>query len=318
MPYCLPMRKPLLGALLFEVVALFAFGQVSPDPTLSSQPSQSPNSTDDAQTQADANRSTVAVQPGPPAIKQKDLYEESGFFHPFVRMPQYILQDQKAIWTSPFHTAKGDVKWWIIFGTATAALIATDQWSVNALPNTKGQIAVSTWGSRLGSAYSLIPISAGFYFWGTDKHDERFRETGLIGFEALTDTALLGEAVKLVADRARPYEPGGTGRFENGRSRWNSGFPSGHALSTWAMASVIAHQYPHPRIVPIIAYALASTVVVARVGARQHFPGDVVAGSALGWFVGDYVYGRRHNRSLDQKPTVSQRILDHLHLGISP
>ena len=312
------MVKIFLSAVLLQAIAVPAFGQVSPDQTLVAQANQTPNSTNDAQAQSDTSRSTVEVKPGPPAIKQQDLYEATGVFRPFLRMPKYILQDQKAIWTSPFHTAKGDVKWWAIFGTATTALIATDKWSSRALPNTKGQIAVSTWGSRLGSAYSLIPISASFYFLGTDKHDERFRETGLLGFEALTDTALLGEAVKMVADRARPYEPGGTGRFEDGRSRWNSGFPSGHALSTWALASVIAHQYPHPRIVPIIVYALASTVVVARVGARQHFPGDVVAGSALGWFVGDYVYGRRHNRSLDQKPTISQRILDHIHVGISP
>jgi membrane-associated phospholipid phosphatase len=82
------------------------------------------------------------------------------------------------------------------------------------------------------------------------------------------------------------------------------------------MASVIAHQYPHPRIVPILAYALATTVVVSRVGARQHFPGDVVAGSAMGWFIGDYVYGRRHNRDLDRKPTISEKLLDRVHLGV--
>jgi len=82
------------------------------------------------------------------------------------------------------------------------------------------------------------------------------------------------------------------------------------------MASVLAHQYPHPRIVPIVAYRLASTVVFARVGARKHFPGDVVAGSALGWFIGDYVYGRRHNRDLDRKPTAGERLLDHVRIGV--
>ena len=81
------------------------------------------------------------------------------------------------------------------------------------------------------------------------------------------------------------------------------------------MASVIAHQYPHPFIVPLLAYDLASTVVVARVGARQHFPGDVVAGSAMGWFIGDYVYGRRHNSELDQKASMVQKVLAHIGLG---
>jgi membrane-associated phospholipid phosphatase len=231
-------------------------------------------------------------------------------------MPKYILQDQKAIWTSPFHTSKQDVKFWAIFGTATVAFVATDQYSVKLLPNSSGQVSVGNWASRAGSAYSLIPISAGFYFIGTGTHEQRLRETGLLAFETLIDSTLVVEAVKLVADRARPLESDGKGHFwDSPNGRLNSGFPSGHAINVWALASVIAHQYPHPRIVPILAYALASTVVVARVGARQHFPGDVVAGSAMGWFIGDYVYGRRHNRDLDQKRTVAQKVLDHVHLG---
>lgn len=273
-----------------------------------------PDDTAQVKSQDESQRSTAEVTPGPEVIKEKDLYEGTGWFHPFVRMPKYILQDQKAIWTSPFHTAGSDVKYWAIFGAATAALVATDRWTVKQLPNSSSQVSVSTWGSRFGSAYSLIPISGAFYFIGTGTHDERFRETGLLAFESLIDVNLVAEGIKLVADRARPLETDGRGHFEDSPSRWGSGFPSGHAISTWAMASVIAHQYPHPRIIPVIAYGLAGVVVVSRVGARQHFPGDVVAGSAMGWFIGDFVYGKRHNRELDQK-TVAQKILDHVRLG---
>ena len=149
-------------------------------------------------------------------------------------------------------------------------------------------------------------------------HNDRFRETGLLCFETLVDSNIVVAAVKMVADRARPLEGDGTGQFESSpNGRWNSSFPSGHAINTWAMASIIAHQYPHPRIIPILAYALATTVVAARVGARQHFPGDVVAGSAMGWFIGDYVFGKRHNAGLDAKASVSQKILEHVHLGFA-
>ena len=230
-------------------------------------------------------------------------------------MPKYILQDQKAIWTSPFHTAKSDIKYWAIFGAATGALIATDHLTAKQLPNSSAQVTVGTWGSRFGSAYSLIPISGAFYFLGTAKHNERFRETGLLAFEALIDSNLVVEAVKLATDRARPTQGDGNGHFEAGPSRWSSGFPSGHAINTWAMASIVAHQYPHPRYIPVIAYALATTVVFSRVSARQHFPGDVLAGSAMGWFIGDFIYGKRHNSELDQNRTVSQKLLDHVRLG---
>lgn len=270
---------------------------------------------DQNQNQDQPQHSTVDVKPGPPVIKEKDIWNETGFFHPFVRLPKYILQDQKAIWTSPFHTTRKDAKYWAIFGAATAALIATDRHSVNVLPNSSSQVSVSNWASRVGSAYSLIPISTAFYVVGTAEHEERFRETGLLAFETLLDSNLVVEAVKMVADRARPLETDGHGHFEDSPSRWSSGFPSGHAINVWAMASIVAHQYGHRKIVPIIAYGLASTVVVARVGARQHFPGDVVAGSAMGWFIGDYVYGKRHNGELDKKPTAAQRVLDHVHIG---
>src|SRR3954454_1065085 len=76
----------------------------------------------------------IEVKPGPPVIKDKDLWEETGVVHPFRRMPRYILHDQKAIWTSPFHTAKIDIKWWVIFGGATAAAVATDRWTSQNLP----------------------------------------------------------------------------------------------------------------------------------------------------------------------------------------
>jgi hypothetical protein len=162
---------------------------------------------------------TLEVTPGPPVIKEKDLWNESGYVHPFLRMPKYILQDQKAIWTSPFHTVKEDAKWWAIFGTATAALIATDKHSVKQFPNSSTQVSVSTWGSRFGAAYTLIPVSAGFYFIGTGEHEDKLRETGLIAFETLIDSNIVAEAIKLTTDRARPLEGNGSGRFEAGSTR---------------------------------------------------------------------------------------------------
>jgi len=56
-------------------------------------------------------------------------------------------------------------------------------------------------------------------------------------------------------------------------------------------------------------------VVGARLAANKHFPGDVMAGGAMGWFVGDYVYGKRHNPALERKSTITERILDRVRIG---
>src|ERR1700727_3088900 len=82
----------------------------------------------------------IQVKPGAEAIKDKDLWEKTGDLHPFRRMPRYVLQDQKAIWTSPVHTAKSDIKWWAIIGAATGTLIATDRYTEKRFPHTPDQV----------------------------------------------------------------------------------------------------------------------------------------------------------------------------------
>jgi len=80
--------------------------------------SQTPAAQD--QTQAPKDNSVLQVKPGGEVIKQKDLWIDTGYSHPFLRMPKYFVQAQKAIWTSPFHTAKSDIKYRVTFGAAVA------------------------------------------------------------------------------------------------------------------------------------------------------------------------------------------------------
>jgi membrane-associated phospholipid phosphatase len=288
--------KTLLAAVLFASAAV---AQQQPPPD-----------------QDQENRSTIQVKPGGEAIKNKDLWEKTGYVHPFVRMPKYVLHDQKAIWTSPVHTAKSDIKWWLIFGGATGALIATDKWTVKQFPNTSTQVRLGADTSNLGAAFTLIPISAGFYFFGTAKHSEHFRETGLIAFETLIDTTIVELLVKSATDRARPLEGNGKGGFWDGANGpLNASFPSGHAINTFGLASVFAHEYPHKWWIKALICGYAGTVVGARLAARKHFPGDVVAGGAMGWFIGDYVYAKRHNPELDEKPSALRKVLAHVNIG---
>ena len=46
-------------------------------------------------------------------------------------------------------------------------------------------------------------------------------------------------------------------------------------------------------------YGLATGVSVSRVLAEQHFPSDVLIGSAAGWLIGHYVYRAHHNFNLN-------------------
>jgi PAP2 superfamily len=52
-------------------------------------------------------------------------------------------------------------------------------------------------------------------------------------------------------------------------------------------------------------YVLAAGVSVARVTGRNHFPSDVVVGSAIGYLVGGYVYRRHSQYHLSRLQSVS-------------
>jgi len=270
-----------------------------------------------AQDQNEADRSApLGVRPGGEAIKNKDLYERTGYFHPFVRMPKYVLIDQKKIWTSPFHTPKHEIKYWLIFGGITGGLIAADKHIENAAPNSSTLRQVGADASYLGQAYSLLPIAAGFYFIGTAKGEDHLRETGLLSFEAVADTSLMQLVLKPLFSRARPFQGNGNGQFWDSPDRFRAGFPSGHSLNTFAVASVIEHQYRHHLWAKVLCFGYGAGVAAARLAARQHFPSDVFAGAVMGWFTGDYVYAKRHNPELDPKPSVARRILEHVRFGV--
>jgi membrane-associated phospholipid phosphatase len=301
--------------LLYGMFLLPLFAQTSPLASPVATQGEQDKPPADAAGQS-IDHSVLKPKPGQEAIKPKDYHDSTGYWHPFARMGRFVGYDQKAIWSSPFHTSKKDIKWWVIFGAATGGLIASDKYVSKNAPNTAGLRTLGNSVSYLGTAYTLLPITAAMYFGGTAAGSDHFRETGLLSFEALANVTVVQLALKSIFDRQRPLQGQGNGEFWASTSpRWNSSFPSGHAIETFALASVVAHEYRHKRWVQILAYCYAGGVVGARLAANQHFPGDVMAGGSIGWFVGDYVYGKRHNPALDKKPTVAGKILDHVRIG---
>ena len=192
-----------------------------------------------------ADRSAIDVKPGGQVIKEQGPLGEDRLFSPLRPHAQVHCSPIRNIsgWR-PSIPRKKDIKYWVIFGAATGTLIATDKWTVKQLPNSSSQVRLGNYTSNIGAAYSLVPLSAGFYFLGTAAKSERFRETGLLGFETLIDTTIVDTIIKAATHRARPLEGDGKGHFWDSQgSVLNASFPSGHAINTFALASVFAHQY---------------------------------------------------------------------------
>ena len=210
-----------------------------------------------------------------------------------------ILRDQRAIWTSPFHMHGADAKWLAPLGLSTIALITTDRHTSGALVthgDNLDRLRISKDISRMGSLYATGGLAGVLYLTGRATHNARLRETGLLGAEALIDSGIVVNALKTISQRQRPPVDNSSGEFFDG----GSSFPSGHAISAWSLATVIAKEYGHHRpLVQIGAYGLASAVSISRYTGRNHFLSDVLVGSAMGYGIGRYVYHKHHDTTLD-------------------
>jgi hypothetical protein len=101
------------------------------------------------------------------------------------------------------------------------------------------------------------------------------------------------EGLKYSLRRQRPFQGNGSGAFFQG----GTSFPSEHAAAAWAVAGVLAHEYPGP-LTKVLAYGLAGAVSYSRVRGRQHFPSDVFVGGMMGNLVAQEIYARHHDTEL--------------------
>ncbi len=132
-----------------------------------------------------------------------------------------------------------------------------------------------------------------FYLVGRAKHDDRARETGLLGAEALIDSAIVVTALKEITQRSRPLSGQSRSDFFDG----GSSFPSGHSIAAWSLATVIANEYHDHRAVQFAVYGIAGAVSMARFTGEKHYLSDVLVGSALGYGIGRYVYHAHHRKT---------------------
>jgi hypothetical protein len=251
-------------------------------------------STQKPDSQGAANGSSQAPKTnafGDPFELQPGEDPENRLVSPFVK---HIVGDQKQFWTSPARFRTKDLKWILPAAGITAAFIASDSWwsrQVNP-SHVQTSLHISDYGT-----YSLIGLGGASFLLGSMTHDSHLQETGLLSGEAAINATGVTYLFKEITQRQRPLQGNGNGDFFTG----GSSFFSEHSAIAWSIASVWAHEYPG-WLSQLGAYGLASTITITRVTAKQHFPSDVIVGSALGWYFGRQVYRAHHDPELGGTP----------------
>jgi len=211
--------------------------------------------------------------------------------------PRNIFKDQEAIWTSPLRLRPSNATGPVVLVLATAVAITVDHQALSSSRLQDASLNSHADTASQGLVGAFVAIPAALYGLGRLQHRTQAQEAGILSGEAMVDSLAVNEIMKLVARRERPTVDGARGKFFQSGVGTGSSFPSNHSILAWSSAAVLASEYPG-RFNELAFYGMATGVSVTRVLARQHFPSDVLVGSAVGWMIGRYVF-RHHQRSHD-------------------
>ncbi len=209
-------------------------------------------------------------------------------------LPRNFLHDQAHIWTSPFRMSEGQAFAGILFVAAAGALGSEDRhFMQNHLLDPHTNDHANTASTGLTGLFLAAPVA--FYGMGHLRHSKDAEETGILAAEAILDSTAVNQVFKIASRRERPTQDDAKGKFFVSGVGFDSSFASNHSVIAWSSATVIASAY-NGWATKLTAYTLATGVSLTRVIGRDHFPSDVLVGSAVGWMIGRYVFHHHTQR----------------------
>jgi membrane-associated phospholipid phosphatase len=205
-----------------------------------------------------------------------------------------ILDDQKEIWTFPARVNHDH--YWVPFlavAAVTAGLVAADPWTDKPLTKTAAFHGFNSVFSSTATSAGIAIVPLSLYAVGLLRKDSYAANTALLAGEAVADSEVLATVLKTADRRVRPQNVSPNGNLSDswfeangGVGLGRGGFPSGHAIVAFSVATVMSRRYGNKhRWVPYVAYGLAAAVGFSRVTTLEHFPSDVFLGAALGYSV---------------------------------
>ena len=136
-------------------------------------------------------------------------------------------------------------------------------------------------GVKFGNAIPLFGMGVAALA-ALDESDAVRSRTGYAALEAGGVSILAATGLKYLVGRERPGGPNGNTGFKPfSSSSNNDSFPSRHVIVSWAVATPFAEEYNMPWL-----YGVAALTNLARIGSREHWVSDTLAGSLLGYGIG--------------------------------
>jgi membrane-associated phospholipid phosphatase len=219
-----------------------------------------------------------------------------------VNMGTIVLNDFKVSFSdgiktfaSPFHYNTKDA---IIAGavlTTTALFFTIDDESRTYFKKQSSSFnnQLRDVGNFYGTIYPTLAIGGGLYSIGLFGGNDNIRTTGRMVFESVAIAGLITTITKSVFGRHRPYNNDGSTAFEGPTVNADYlSLPSGHATVAFALSTTLANRI-HNTYASIGLYTLAGITSLSRIYDDKHWASDVILGSAIGYFVADFISGKK-------------------------
>jgi len=256
----------------------------------------------------------------PPPLKrgnQDSIRQEFYNSKTKITFPVYwklLASDLKQEVTAPFHARPRDWARTAAVAALTGGVLLTDK-SINRKAvdwrnESSGLVETSKYVTRFGGKYEVITLATlgtyGFLF-----KNEKIKTTTFLATQAYI-TSTIFESLKFLSGRQRPYyydpvshtnAPTWHGPFYQFKKDANgnkpnvnayTSFPSGHTTLAFAAATVYAMEYSNRKIIPVLAYSVASVVGLSRITENKHWASDVLIGGILGHLIGRQVVNNYH------------------------
>lgn len=194
------------------------------------------------------------------------------------------------------------------FSVATALAWPFDQQLARQIQQPRSQenrfLRTAATGFRLIGEPGSSAVAAALYLIGRSTDNAHVEDIGLHAAESILLANLVSGGIKVVAGRARPEldvnNPRDFQLFRGFRGSSFQSFPSGHTTTAFAFATTISSELvrwqPGTRwTVGPVMYTGAALVGVSRMYNNKHWASDVMAGAAIGTFVGTKVVRFQHS-----------------------
>ena len=140
----------------------------------------------------------------------------------------------------------------------------------------------------------------GLYTYGLAGDDNEIRNLGLQLAEATIYSSAINFVVKILMGRSRPYLEKGIASFNPFNFSFDkTSFPSLHSTLAFSFSTILA-DYIDNTFWKIGWFTVAGFVGLARIYKDQHWFSDVLLGSAIGYFVGEFVSNHSTNKKKEE------------------